>query len=249
MNEDYFPILELLARYYYLTTADLMRLLGRSDSSIRRSLRNLKASGFTKVKYIEQKNIYFLTPNGEAQAKHYGLASEDFFAKNGTGIIEHDYNITRFHLALVGPHLSYWNQPIEKEVFGAGAIFPDAVLTLKTEKGSSLFFLEMVRANDSKHKQGKSYFQRNLEDYLAYYDSYRDSQNPHGFTNFRVLIIVPTKRRVEELIKKLSSHEQLATRRFWITDYESCFDPAKVLSAIWTTPSPKDYQRLYSLVE
>ena len=74
------------------------------------------------------------------------------------------------------------------------AVRPDALFRLNAQ----CFFLEVERAKLGDYKDGRPSITRKLEAYRDYYDS-TDCEKDFGFRKFRVVTIMRTKQRVENL--------------------------------------------------
>jgi hypothetical protein len=176
--------------------------------------------------------------------------------------VNHDLEITNFHLALEiatfehayqngkGPSLNHWRQwrdelkdKVETDQ-GMKAIIPDAYFTL----GDQAYFLEIVKSYESEYVGGRS----NIEQKLSLYRRYASNgvhamsrfQEKYGGGDFRVLWVLPTQKRVAMLLGKIET--EFPYRKFWFTDEASY--KAKLLDKIWWTP--KDFRTAtYSIFE
>lgn len=267
-------LLRSLADFHFLEPDHFQKLSSRNIISIRRRLRQMFERGYLerlKVPLEHEKGIYrltsvyYLAPRGLDLARQYGLADQDHRhnSEKKIRLIEHDLQISNFHLCLQlacqngNLELISWEQRravLQDSVQSKNerlSVNPDALFALTNkdkpaEQNTNYFFLEMVLARESKYENKESYFVRKMRAYFEY-----AKQNRHrerwGIPNFRVITIVPTYQRAVNLCSKLREVE-LNFKRFWFTDFSrySLQRPEGILERIFITPKDHDESALYS---
>jgi hypothetical protein len=224
-------------------------LTGRDHKTIQKRLQFLFEAGYLNRQQRDKlaPYVYFLAEKGGREAARLGFLQEVRFIKTKSRIlINHDLEITKFHLTLeraFPDKVSAWEQwrgdlkdGIET-VRGLESLIPDARFVLNDQH----FFLEVVKSYESEYEDGES----NIFRKVALYHSYKHQfQKKYGGEDFRVLWILPTQNRVLNLLGKLE--EDFPYRRFYVTDEESYRTNLK--GKIWWTP--KDFRdRTYSLLD
>ena len=272
-------LLERLVLYRFLQPGDFEKLTGRNIISLRRRLRQLVQRGYVDRLTLPIERdvpvgsppdafVYQLTPRGVRKAKDHGFADDDYQAtrEKSNLLLPHDLLITRFHLtielAIRGTPLELvaWEQRrsvlLDSADNGMGrmSVNPDALFGVKDSdkpegQNTTYFFLEMVRSRESEYERQQSYFMRKMEAFLAYHRQGRHTAR-YGIRNFRVVTVTPTRKRAENLCRKLAE-AGLASNRFWFTDLAavSPAEPHKIFEKVFFTP--KDFQggALYSFCE
>jgi len=229
-----------VAKYQFLTAAQMTELTGRDHKTIQKRLQFLFEAGSLNRQQRDKlaPYVYFLAEKGGREAARLGFLPELRFIKGKSRIlINHDLEITKFHLALEAAfpgQISKWEQwrgdlkdGVETER-GLESLIPDARFVLNDQN----FFLEVVKSYESEYEDGES----NIFRKVALYNSYKNQfRKKYGGDDFRVLWVLPTKARVLGLLVKLE-HE-FPYRRFYVTDEESY--KTNIQGNIWWTP--KDF--------
>jgi hypothetical protein len=129
---------------------------------------------------------------------------------------------------------------------------PDALFGLKDRdkpegRNTTYFFLEVVRSRESDYRQQQSYFLRKMYAFLAYHRQGKHRAR-YGITNFRVVVLTPTKQRAFNLCQKLRD-AGLPLKRFWFADFDTVFpdDPMRILERVFSTPKDFEQGTIYSL--
>jgi len=259
-------LLERLVQYRFLQPGDFEKLTGRNIISLRRRLRQLVQRGFLDRLTLPMERdapvgsppdafVYQLTPRGVLKAKEHGHADEDYRAtrEKSNLLLPHDLLITRFHLALelatrgTPLELIAWEQrrsvllDCAHNGMGRMSVNPDALFGVKNSnkpegQNTTYFFLEMVRSRESEYERQQSYFMRKMEAFLAYHRQGKHTAR-YGIRNFRVVTVTPTRKRAENLCRKLAN-AGLASARFWFTDLASVSpdEPGRILEKVFFTP-------------
>jgi len=211
--------------------------------------------------------VYRLAPKGADRAKRFGFIDDGFNynSEKRTSTLTHDLGLTVFHLLLELAsrqgcwRLASWEQRraelLDWALDAHGQrlpVNPDALFglvnpTLPGEAIVRFYFLEFERVRQHNYADGVSALIRKCEAFEQYARQGRHQQT-WGFPDFRLLVIMPTPARVENLLLKLEQ-SGLALRRFWLTDLGrlSLEDPTTISGKIFRTP--RDYRTgaLYSL--
>lgn len=265
-------IFAAFAKYPFLTCEQASRILGRGLDTVQKRFKVLYQAGLLNrvQESLIQPFVYFLDREGAKRACDLGeLAKPRCVMSKSRLIVNHDLEISTFHLCLetalngkpggtgaeaggIGNHpggnagqpggrISEWRQwrddlrdKVETDQ-GSKSIIPDAYFTL----GDKAFFLEIVKSYESEYVGGRS----NIEQKLSLYHSYKARfQEKYGLSDFRVLWVLPTIKRVQMLLGKIE--DEFPFRRFWFTD-EAAYK-RDILGKIWWTP--KDFRdRTYSI--
>jgi len=269
-------LLERLVQYRFLQPGDFEKLTGRNIISLRRRLRQLVQRGFLDRLTLPMERevpvgsppdafVYQLTPRGVRKAKENGFADEDDRAtrEKSNLLLPHDLLITRFHLTLelatrgTSLELIAWEQRrsvlLDSADNGIGrmSVNPDALFGVKDSdkpegQNTTYFFLEMVRSRESEYERQQSYFMRKMEAFLAYHRQGKHTAR-YGISNFRVVTVTPTRKRAENLCRKLAN-AGLTSARLWFTYLASISpdDPMRMLGKIFLTPKDPQDGPLYS---
>jgi hypothetical protein len=252
------------AKYTYLTAEQSVIILGRGLDTVQKRFQVLFEAGIlNRVREsLVDPYVYFLDRDGAKRACDLGeLETPRYITSKSRMIVNHDLEITKFHLALedainpfapdkqLTPTVTSWRQwrddlrdTVETSE-GKHAMIPDAFFAL--DDGSPIhrkaFFLEIVKSYESEYQGGRS----NIEQKLSLYQQYRPRfQEKYGHDDFRVLWVLPTVKRVQMLIGKIEN--DFPSRKFWFTDEASY--KRDILGKIWWTP--KDFRdRTYSIFE
>jgi hypothetical protein len=236
-----------LAKYTYLTVGQATGILGRNPETVQKRFQVLHLAGhLNRVREsLVPPYVYFLDREGARLACDLGeLAAPHYVTSKSRMIVNHDLEITKFHMALevaAPAGLAEWRQwrddlrDSADAGEGAKAMIPDAYFVLN----GRAFFLEIVKSYESEYVGGRSNIEQKLALYLAYRERFRER---YGMGDFRVLWVLPTLRRVQLLIGKVKG--EFPNRKFWLTDEASY--RRDVAGKIWWTP--KDFgTRTYSL--
>jgi Replication-relaxation len=209
----------LLAEYFCLNAELAARLTGTSERTVRRHLQYLEDKGYV------QSLPYYPEHQKKGAAPHaFGLSDKgvDYAFKEGfnaggtktfdehsSRTIDHELTITRFHVALKnlcaakGWRLR-WRQYDLKH-----GVHPDALFSIN----DTYWFLEVERAKLGNYKNGEPQILRKLKTYHDYYDSTSCEKDWGDFKKFRVLTLMRTRERTDNLIALLEAEGLGAT--FW----------------------------------
>ncbi len=249
-------IYSAFAKYTYLTAEQAVLILGRGLDTVQKRFQVLHEAGhLNRVREdLISPFVYFLDREGAKKACDLGeLATPHYISSKSRMIVNHDLEITKFHMALEnatmpeksppGGFVAEWRQwrdDLRDKVDtpdGGKAIIPDAFFVLNC----SAYFLEIVKSYESEYVGGKSNIEQKLALYLAYKNGFI---NKYDMPDFRVLWVLPTIKRVQMLLGKVE--DEFPVRKFWFTDEASY--KRDITGKIWWTP--KDYStRAYSLFE
>lgn len=219
--------------------------------------------------------VYSLTQRGIHVARHYGFADEHhrYNDEKSNILLPHDLEISTFHATLelalrnhASHRLNFWEQRRSRlldSVRASGehlSVNPDALFTLEDlsrpqGKNRIAYFLEIVRARESEYRSrsgsvaGESNFLRKMRAFEEYYRQ-AGARNRWGFTNFRVVTVIPTEQRLLNLCRKLRE-ANLAFKRFWFTtaDRYALEQPAGILEKIFATSHDFDSGERYRFTD
>jgi hypothetical protein len=266
-------VLELLSQYHYLQPRHFQQFSHRHIVSLRRRLRQLYKTGFVDrltlplerdwpVAIPPDQFVYRLSKKGLAKAQALGFTDGDsrFDSEKRVTFLAHDLQLTDLHacLELAGKskHLEVigWEQRRSVLLDSVGQINPDAFFGLKdltAPEGQNCryYFVEIERSGQAKYEAGESSLIRKCRQFQSYAEQKRQT-TVWGIRDFRLLVVLPTAQRVENLCEKLEEAE-LGFKRFWITDARShsLDEPTKVFGKIFRTPRDFRAGTLYSLIE
>jgi hypothetical protein len=235
-----------------VTAEHVSSLTGRDHKTIQKRLQMLFEAGMLNRQRRDEMApyVYFLAEKGGLEAARLGYLPEPRFTKAKSRIlINHDLEITKFHLALdkaFGNVLTHWEQyrgdlkDYVETPQGTESLIPDARFVLSGQE-TNHFFLEVVKSYESEYENGNSNIFRKFGLYHAYRHQFRKKYNAE---DYRVLWILPTQNRVLNLLAKLE--EDFPYRKFYVTD-EASYN-RDIGGKIWWTP--KDFRdKTYSLQE
>ncbi len=238
-------LLKLLSEYLYLTPLQFAGLTGRPVVSMRARLRQYWRNGLlNRTRLVESDDVehfnptecaYFFDEKGATFAAHLGYLDRPRWRRDKSRLIlTHDMAITDFHIRLhkaLGKKLTFWEQhrAVLKDYADANgerlAIIPDALFTIDDEHS---YFLEVVKSRESEYQNGESNIMRKIRAY----DNYRPRfQETWQIGDFRVVFILPTEERVQNLLEKMEA--QYPHKRFWLTDEAKV---NHILKPIFKTP-------------
>src|SRR4051794_2548069 len=262
-------MLKLLASYCYLTPSQLSHLTARTPHAVRRNLRQMDADGFARfVPPLSDRfgeNVWFLTQKGWDKCRDMGWIEKKVQAtdEKSNKTIPHDLVLTTLHIKLFdlyGDDL-YWTQ-LHQDCYRRWGkkenerINADAFFSIPADGAFASFFVEVENTGESKYEDGKSSRVRKMEAYADYAKGH--FQQDFDGDDFRVMTLLPTADAVTRSLGKLVEHGgDVATRRFWSSDYASIETLTKESQA-FTTPKDIEWrsekrrynaQRLYSLGE
>jgi Replication-relaxation len=219
-------IYQAIAKFQFLTAEHIANLTGRDHKTIQKRLQML-----TEAKLLNRQRrdemapyVYFLAEKGGHVAYSQGYLPEVRWIKGKSRIlINHDLEITEFHLALEKAfsgqvEWEQWRGDLKDHIEtreGVYSLIPDAKFTLNTlnGKGGGVFFLEVVKSYESEYENGDS----NLFTKIALYSQYKNQfRKKYGADDFRVLWILPTEKRVLNLLVKIA--DSFPSRKFYVTD-------------------------------
>lgn len=270
-------LLKRLVEYRFLQPSDFQRLTGRNIISLRRRLRQLVKQVYIERLTLPLQReapigsppdgfVYQIAPRGIVKAKEYGFADDDYrYTREKSNLfLRHDLLITKIHLTI---ELATRGTPLELVAWeqrravlldwadhesGRLSVNPDALFGLKDREkpegqNTTYFFLEVVRSRESDYQAQQSYFMRKMNAFHAYHRQGKHSAR-YGITNFRVVILTPTKQRALNLCKKLQE-AGLASKRFWFASIEpiSPEEPTRILKKVFFTPKDFEIGAFYSL--
>lgn len=218
--------------------------------------------------------VHFLASRGLKLAIEYGFADEGTRVNDEKSslLLPHDLGIANFHIVLalalrnhLTAELSLWEQRrsvLLDSVTAGGERFsvnPDALFSIRNmampaSENTTCFFYEHVRARESEysHRLARSKRESNVVRKIRGFEEYHrhgKDKEAWGMNNFRVIIEVPTKRRVHNLCRKLA-RENLNGNRFWFVtpDEYSMRRPGRILGNIFLTAKDFGDGKLYSLL-
>jgi len=232
-------ILQLLVEFSYLGISDFYRLLpdeSPSRPSHERRLRRL-LHDFTELGYLRSfpvidpqnsgrvvryQTLYWLSSKGLDLAQECGLENGEGKAndEHSPRTLDHEYAITNFHFSLkefAAEHALdlYWRQKDLKK-----SINPDAMLALAKDDKAFYYFLEIEKSKLGKYVNGEPQILRKLVKYYEYFDSDLCEADWSEFRQFRVLVIVQTEARRQNLLKCLP--ERYRHPMFWVATQHDC---------------------------
>lgn len=230
-------ISRLVYDYKILSTQQIERLMGKSQSPIQQVLRRMWDGRYldrvfplinifgsqSAFHILDRKGIDLLKRGGITEFK--GLPSKDSLDM----FIKHTVAISEFRIQVMANVEQYgWSIPIwrtEQEIktdydrvhipntSGTVALVPDSYFYIQVpNKGKAHFFLELDRG-----KMQQSTFQQKIEAYVAYYKSGAFTKR-YKAKGFRVLTVVENESDSQLRVKNLadaSEEVQGIGRRFW----------------------------------
>ena len=231
-------VLELAAEFFCLPTRDAAELLRgraatRSDErSVRRTLSLLHRDGFLArlpllawgIERGGVGHVYGLSDKGVAHALRngYSTPSTKTFDEHSLRTLDHEVEITAFHVALhrfCGERgLQYaWRQADLKRT-----VHPDALFTITDPRAPDrefCYFLEVERSKFGNYKNGEPQILRKLGAYYGYFNS-TGCEKEWGFRQYRVVIVQRTEARRAGLLTALEG--RFPHRMFWLATEEAC---------------------------
>jgi hypothetical protein len=221
--------LGILAEYFCLNTVLASELLGISERAVQAHYQRLVAAQLVYAKSYEPETYekgalpkaYGLTDSGVKQAFREGFSTDSTKSFRGHAVrtIEHELMISKFHLALARlTTTNAWDLSWQQSRLDKKAVRPDALFRLN----GHCFFLEMERSRLGDYRDGRPSILGKLESYRTYYGS-TDCENDFGFRTFRVITVMRTPLRVENLTKALVAAD-LQTGIFWNASEGAFFD-------------------------
>jgi hypothetical protein len=254
-------VLELAAEFFCLPTKDAAELLrGRvatksDERSVRRTLAALHRDGFLArlplLAWGHERggvgHVYGLSDKGVEHAfdNGYSTASTKTFDEHSLRTLDHEVEITAFHIALhrlSGEQgISYtWRQADLKRT-----VHPDALFTITDPRDADrefCYFLEVERSKFGNYKNGEPQILRKLGAYYGYFNS-TSCEREWGFRQYRVIIVQRTEARRAGLLSALQG--RFPHRMFWLATEEACRND--IGGEIFKTP--KDHaDKTYSLL-
>ena len=221
--------------YVYLTARQVQTVVGCKPDYTQVRLRRLYEAGFLDR---QQKNdfsefVYFLTERGGELAADRGhLESPKWISKKSPMTLDHDVEISDFHMRLQQSILTtdifaiVWHQWRGQLAKQFGDWIPDAHFFFQ----DTWHVLEIVRSTEWGYKKGESSLVTKLKTYDA--------------EKRRVLVVMPTQLRIQKFFAKVE--EELPSSRLWFTDEASY--RKDILGKIWWTP--KNFrERQYSILK
>lgn len=223
--------LEVLAEYFCLRVCDLAKLLRKCEPNqndlrtARRTLYLLWKEGLlNRLPYIELDRergsvcyVYGLSDKG---VRNYGGGLSKSFDEHSSRTLDHELEISWFHLALAKlcekyEWTLYWQQAdLKTRTIHPDAYFAVTDLLQPEDKNTHHFFLEIERSKTGKYKDGESSIFRKLVRYYDLFDT-PDCEKDWGFRQFRVIVVLHTEHRRRNLCTAFA--EQYRHRMFWLT--------------------------------
>jgi hypothetical protein len=213
--------LTLLAEYFCLNADTAAHLMHISERTARRHFQHLEGKGYVQslAYYPEQQkkgaapHAFGLSAKGVAYAfkEGFNAGGTKTFDEHSSRTIDHELAITRFHIVLTelsdqkGWRLRWRQYDLKR------GVHPDALFSLN----NTYWFLEVERAKLGNYKNGEPQILRKLKHYHGYYDSTDCEKEWGDFRKFRVLTLMRTPQRTENLIDLLRAEGLGAT--FWNT--------------------------------
>jgi hypothetical protein len=227
--------LGILAEYFCLNTILASELLGISERAVQAHYQRLVAAQLVYAKSYEPETYekgalpkaYGLTDSGVKQAFREGFATDSTKSFRGHALrtIEHELMISKFHLELVKlAAVNVWDLHWRQSRLDKRAVRPDALFRLNGHN----FFLEIERARLGDYRDRTPRIIGKLQAYREYHAS-TDCENDFGFRTFRIITVMRTPRRVENLTQALTQAGQ-GSGFFWNASEDAFFD--------FTTPKP-----------
>lgn len=250
-QEDDLLIWKGFCSYVFLTADQLTRFLGRDESYVQKCLKKFYDVGLLNRTQDGPFGamMYFLSFKGGEKCVNLGILEKPKYVyKKSPKSIAHDSLISEFHLALeialrdripacqhstppcdsCAANILTWEQ-WRDDMTDLAHLIPDARFAVVGDDDFTL--VEVVRANISKPKDREDELTEKMFEYEKL-----------GIK--RILILMPTKSRADNYLKKLFSI--LPSSAIWVTDYDSVFKD--VLGAVFRTP--KNYEtRSYSILK
>src|SRR5438094_3230288 len=195
-------ILQLLVEYAYLARRDFYYLIENKSPSVEsheRKVRRLLQSfdgclhhgpiiDYDRSKqFLTYQTIFWLSSKGLELAQEAGIDNGEGKANDEKSprTLDHEYEITRFHLALKkqAPDL-YWQQRDLKQT-----IYPDALFAIPQGDSEFYYFLEIEKSKQGKYIDGEPQVIRKLARYYSYHSSDL-CEEEWKFRKLRVVVIV-----------------------------------------------------------
>jgi hypothetical protein len=251
--------LELLAEYFCLRTNDVAQLIrGRAPNesdkrSIRHTLALLHKAGLAnRLPYLDLDRasggvtyVYGLSDKGVRFVESIWTGAKTF-DDHSQRTLDHELEISFFHIALkrfcVKNKLKlYWQQSDLKCTVSPDAMFAITDPQKPEGKNTLYFFLEMERAKIGHFVNGEPSIMRKLGRYYEYYGTDKCEKEWLDFRQFRVIVVLRTRDRVENLLGALE--KDLKHRMFWLMSEEE-----DISNYVFRTP--RDYkERAYGFLD
>jgi hypothetical protein len=218
-------ILERLTRYRYLRTSHFYALAGAgstvSTRAVRRLLHDFWDHGYLHRRIVvaeasrdpvpRYEHVYWLSPSGVGLARDCGYCDDAFpTSLRSHRTLAHDAAITDIHLAVErfcrgqGWRL-HWQQHGLKRTLNPDALFALTDPRRPADANTSYYFLEIERSREAGYREGRSVLLRRLERYAGYQGSAACRRDWEWFDEFRVVVVVASERRRENLLARLSA--------------------------------------------
>lgn len=234
--------LALVGRAQPVITSQYARFLGVSNQIACRSLRKLRDHGLVTVhvESLDQESCYSLAPGGARElARQQGLAPEDFPLLRGLGRVG-DHHVTTIdayvtlELALARcKHARLdrfmFEAELRRRVGGAAdALIPDgvAILRFTPEAEPLAFALEVDLGGEN-----PSYVSR--QKFGPYGDLAAAGEPLCGIRSWRVLVLVPTERRLHSLARAAWTAQAPEGLIYFAVIGD--LDDRTILSPVWQT--------------
>ena len=126
---------------------------------------------------------------------------------------------------------------------------PDAVFALEKNQKQALFFLEIDRGTETISNPAKG-----IGKMIRFYEGYAQEEKYRGyaedfhcepFSNFRLLIVTTSARRVENIRAALGTNAPQLYRFFWLTTYDQVNEET-IFDRIWSPLDAGD-EKLYKI--
>lgn len=263
-------ILKMVYQYRFLNSDHIRALMnGHNSKAISQRLTKLYRAGYLD-RPLEQVRLYYKYDQQGSSPIIYGLGQRGANVLNENGYeitnsewtrnnreirernLLHDLGVANFGVTLnLGikqrpeTKLLFWYQDrqdrakIQDRVIVNNekqTLIPDAVFRIQYEQGRPLFFLEYYREILTNNKR---YIEEKLLRYCFYYDHGHHNKK-YQAKNFRVITLVPTEERIENLIRLIKNLKDcpVLSYRFWFvtTADIKASEPQKIFEPIFRVP-------------
>jgi hypothetical protein len=230
-------------RHPVISIEDIYRLLGTKNETQERAARRF-ARDLSLAGYLLRKKVWNSDEDESEGTPHwhyvYRLSKHGAASVGGrdrseqtSSSVEHDLEVTNFMLALERAHAGIYILDGDLK----RGVNPDKAFGFMTKDSKWFyFFLEIERQRQSLSRTDH----KGLIDRLLKYDAYRKTEKCRNdwklFSDFRVIVVVPTSELRENFLERLS--KKLSCTWVWVTteaDYQE-----DILGEIFQTPA--DYQ-------
>lgn len=252
-------ILEVVRTYHFLTTEQCYDVVFRGarrpsdERGLRRALQLMTEAGLLKRSRIvlDRPNDSFLRTSycyRLASRGREALGVEPGDAPAGSWSLVHDTRVTAFHIALqrsIDPrtHRLYWLQRDLARTVKPDALFALTDLREPRTQSTFYYFLEVERSRQGHYRAGASGLVTKLKTYAEYRRSPQVRADWKHFTDFRVVVVLPTKERAKNVVEKL--RHTLPQPIFWITSEDAYREG--LAGAVFAVPTSTDARRIITV--